>query len=514
MEGALVDEGKDALQACSIPPERPEFLRVSAGPRFRPKVAAPGCRYFPGKSLSITRSPADVQITRWIQNAVTGPGLRARPGSGSEREMESGLTAGSVLDGRYEIELLLGGSRTGRVYRGRDRKLDRPVAIKTLRTPGARGELTRLLHDRLRREAKALTQIRHPNVVIVYDVGSDLESGADFLVMELLEGGNLPSLIRRHGAPHADGVVRILRQAAAGVAAGHRHGVVHRDLRPSNLFLETAGDDFRVRVLDFGLAEVERAESPGPHDPSRRFLSPEQVGGATWVSPATDVFSLGAIGHFLLRGEPLWEAADPARAILEMEAARNRLKEDRTLPIRLRDVLCRALASHPEDRYADGRALLIALDEVGSVEVVPVETGPAASTEDARPEAEDEPTTVPATPPGGPARPVPAAPGALPPAAEYAGTASLVAGAATVCLLATFASVFNLIAAAMAIFGALELIELPSRAAWSVRLRNGLLSVGGLVLLGIMLARALSGSVADLLVAQLLVSVLLPRFTT
>jgi eukaryotic-like serine/threonine-protein kinase len=174
-----------------------------------------------------------------------------------------GLLAGRTLVNRYLVEEVIGRGGMGAVYRARDRQLGREVAVKVITVAAP----DRLAHERLRsrfqREARAAAALHHPCVVAVYDCGTDPDLSLDFFVMELLRGEDLASRLERRGrrSPGVTGL-SILEQAARGLAAGHRAGLIHRDVKPGNIFVES-GDragEVRVKILDFGIAELTSAE--------------------------------------------------------------------------------------------------------------------------------------------------------------------------------------------------------------------------------------------------------------
>lgn len=452
-----------------------------------------------------------------LREEAAGPS-RPRGGVGGGLE---GLLVGRVLAGRYEILDVVGRGGMGVVYRALDRSLERPVAVKVL-AGSAGGRRHDFLRARFAREAKAAASIRHPNVVTVYDHGTDEDVELDFLVMEMLEGEDLGRLVRKLGLPRVASTLRLLGQAAAGVAAGHREGLVHRDIKPANLFLETGAGEVRLKVLDFGIAEAApnqvatMASSGGEtlHALSPAFASPEQLRAEPWLTPASDVFSLGAVAYHLLTGERIWSSLDPNRAILEMEQARASFLEDRRLPLRLREVVTKALASHPRDRFRDGRELLVALDEVRAAGF--------DRAEDARHATET--AAAPRSPaPGSPAPHVAAsakAPSdrAVPEWLLYqtAGvrtveTAAVLAVISSIAYLGIAGGVWNTLLVAMVILAGAAL--LPSSDTIAGSLRFSALALPTIVLLGVMLSRAVLGSVADLLFAQIILTGIAPWLT-
>jgi eukaryotic-like serine/threonine-protein kinase len=285
--------------------------------------------------------------------------------------LEGDLT-GRVLVDRYRVGEPIGRGGMGIVYRARDERLDRDVALKVI-TVAVRGAGSReALRSALRREARIAAGIRHPNVVTIFDHGSDPRIGVDFLVMELLEGEDLGSRVRRSGLPRVESLLSILREAAAGLAAGHQAGLVHRDVKPANLFIEEprAGSGARLRVLDFGIAGPAVAMmSPPPgggRDPlTPAFASPEQLGGAGQITAASDVFGLGLIGLFLATGRRPAAGVGGERRMAEIQGALDFLVTEGRIPPPVLRILARSLAADPAARYPTAAELLRDLERWG-----------------------------------------------------------------------------------------------------------------------------------------------------
>ena len=311
----------------------------------------------------------------------------------------AGLLTGRTLCGRYRIDAVIGRGGMGAVYRATDERLGRAVAVKVIgivaNDPAEHGRLK----GRFLREAKAAAALHHPNVVSVYDFGSDDEVGLDFLVMELLHGEDLSVRLARTGPPPAHVALSILRQAARGLAAGHRVGLVHRDVKPGNLFLETSDhpDEPHVRVLDFGIAQVSGEEGTMTHlteygrSPfSPAYASPEQMRGDDRLTPSSDVFSLAAVGYFLLTGTRPFTSTDPPRMGVEVADAVRQLPERAPeLPPHVSAALVRALSVSPAARFADAAELADALSNT----FVPPPAVPAEA-----PAAAQAPAAVPLAP--------------------------------------------------------------------------------------------------------------------
>jgi Tol biopolymer transport system component len=273
------------------------------------------------------------------------------------------LTSGTKL-GQYEILSPLGAGSMGEVYRARDPRLDRDVAIKVL------PELVSLEPQRLLRfeaEARAAAALNHPNILAVYQMGT--YQGVPYMVTELLEGKTLTETIRRGPLPLRRAIDYAV-QIAQGLAAAHEKGIVHRDLKPDNLFVTKDG---RIKVLDFGLAKViEPKESvttqaptitlPGVAMGTVGYMSPEQVRGLR-IDHRSDIFALGAILYEMVMGKATFQkptSADTISAILNEEPAPiSQLAPD--TPVGLERVVSRCLEKNAEQRFQSASDLAFAL---------------------------------------------------------------------------------------------------------------------------------------------------------
>ena len=198
------------------------------------------------------------------------------------------LLAGHTLADRYRIETVIGRGGMGAVYRALDERLEREVAVKVITVAVRDDQAREQLRARFHREAKIAARLEHPNVVTVYDFGTDAKLGLDFLVMELLGGEDLAECLARRGPPPLARSLTILREAARGVGAGHRVGLVHRDVKPGNIFLGEGehAEGLRVKVLDFGIAKIAadtetmtQLTRAGEGFFSPAYASPEQLRG-------------------------------------------------------------------------------------------------------------------------------------------------------------------------------------------------------------------------------------------
>jgi len=273
--------------------------------------------------------------------------------------------------GPYEILTPLGSGGMGEVYRARDSRLGRDVAVKVL-PPSFAKDRERL--QRFEHEARAAGALSHPNVVAVFDVGAT--DGIPYLVSELLEGESLGNLIRRGPVPPRR-AIELMIQAASGLAAAHAKGIVHRDLKPENLFVLPDG---RLKILDFGLAKLLRDDAP-PRDETgpqlhtltqtgqimgtASYMAPEQVRDQP-VDYRADLFALGAILHELITGVKAFPGETPAdrmTAILTKEPAEWDGSVDLEAP-GLALIARRCVEKRTHQRFASARDLELALQVV------------------------------------------------------------------------------------------------------------------------------------------------------
>ena len=285
------------------------------------------------------------------------------------------LLVGRVLGGRYKIEEVIGRGGMGAVYRATDERLGRQIALKVITVAGVGAgdqESRERLRARFFREARSAAALpHHPNVVPVYDYGSDEALGLDFLVMELLRGSDLASRLARSGPPPLPAALRILTEAAHGLAVGHRQGLIHRDIKPGNIFLtRTHANDVQVRVVDFGIAKVADDEDTlaqltqdgrVPHSPA--YASPEQLRGLSHLTPSADVFSLGAVGFQLLTGDRPFTESDRNKMSLGLAVEAPSVRErNPAVPASVDAIVRKALSFDPKDRYPDAGAMAAELE--------------------------------------------------------------------------------------------------------------------------------------------------------
>jgi Tol biopolymer transport system component/predicted Ser/Thr protein kinase len=270
--------------------------------------------------------------------------------------------------GHYEVQTLLGEGGMGEVYRGRDTRLNRTVAIKVIPRALASDPLRK---QRLEREAKAISALQHPNICTLYDVGH--QDGTYFLVMEYLEGDTLAKRLQK-GPLSLDMALRYATEIADALDAAHRRGVVHRDLKPANIFITSHGE---AKVLDFGLAKLDESEpevdtsaetasvqriltTPGVAMGTAPYMSPEQARGED-LDARTDIFSLGAVLYEMATGKMAFSGKTTAmvhKAILD-DSPPPPSQVVPSLPERLDQIVLKALEKNRELRYqgtADLRA--------------------------------------------------------------------------------------------------------------------------------------------------------------
>ena len=259
------------------------------------------------------------------------------------------LPAGSKL-GPYEIIEPLGSGGMGEVYRARDTRLGRSVAIKVLPEHAATSADAL---ERFQREARAVSSLNHPNICTLFDIGQD--GDRDFIVMEYLEGETLTRRIRSSGELSAREAAEIAVPVARGLAEAHAHGIVHRDIKPGNIFLTKQGV---VKIIDFGLARLVSGTSGtrtlGVTTGTIGYMSPEQTLGKP-VDARTDVWALGVILAEMLAGVNPFQR-DSASAIL-FAIVNDPPAPPSNAPPELQKIIYRALSKDPAGRYADCAAM-------------------------------------------------------------------------------------------------------------------------------------------------------------
>ncbi len=264
--------------------------------------------------------------------------------------------------GKYEIVAELGRGGMGTVYRARDPVLDRAVALKTMLVD-VLGEAG--MRERFLREARSAARLQHPNIVTVYEFGE--VEGAPFIAMEFLEGESLPDAVQRGHLPDISAKLAVVTQLCEGLSFAHRHGVVHRDVKPSNVHLLPDGT---VKVVDFGIAWIEGGTTTtrtGEVLGTPAYMAPEQFSGEP-IDHRVDIWAAGVILYELVTGRRPFDAKTYPTLIYQIVHAPHApvVPALHPVPGRLVGVVEKALAKDPRQRFQDAAAMARALHEAAS----------------------------------------------------------------------------------------------------------------------------------------------------
>ncbi|MBL8996474.1 MAG: serine/threonine protein kinase [Gemmatimonadales bacterium] len=292
--------------------------------------------------------------------------------SQSDAELRSHVVR--VLESQYEVEKEIGRGGMGIVYKGRDKRLKRPVAIKLLPPELAfRSEI----RQRFLREAEMAAQLSHPHIVPIYSV--DEREGLVYFVMALVEGENLGTRIAREGALPPDEVRRILREVGDALAYAHSQNTVHRDIKPDNILIDA--ETGRTMVTDFGIA---RAVSEGGETKltatgiaigTPAFMSPEQSAGDRDIDGRTDLYSLGIVAYQMLCGDlPFDATSTPALLVKHLSERPMPIDQRATVPPDLARAVMLCLEKNPDDRFRNAKEFVAAL-ETGVMPNLPAKQG-------------------------------------------------------------------------------------------------------------------------------------------
>jgi predicted Ser/Thr protein kinase len=251
---------------------------------------------------------------------------------------------------QLELLELLGRGGMGAVYKARQRELNRLVALKVL--PSEKAERDPAFAERFAREARALAQLAHPNIVAVHDFGQ--AGGHCYLLMEYVDGLNLRQLLQR-GTMKPEEAVAIVPFICEALQFAHQHGIVHRDIKPENILVDSQG---RVKIADFGIAKIIGAETertnltePRQTIGTPHYMAPEQVEKPSTVDHRADIYSLGVVFYEMLTGElPLGRFASPSQKV--------------QVDVRLDEVVLRALEKEPSRRYQQASQVKTAVDTI------------------------------------------------------------------------------------------------------------------------------------------------------
>ncbi len=268
------------------------------------------------------------------------------------------MKIGQIIKERYEIVEILGEGGMAFVYKARDKQLQRDVAIKTLKPNYVNQEK---FVDRFRREAQTAANLNHPNIVQIFDWGIEDEP---YFVMEYIEGNTLTSIISGNRTVGLNDILYIGSQVANGLKEAHKHGLVHRDIKPGNIMITPDG---KVKVTDFGIVSLQNEESDitktGAVLGTASYISPEQAQGKA-VSFESDLYSLGTVLYELIAGKPPFTGDSPiATATKHLTDKPERLSNYRKdIPKALENAILKLLEKRPSDRFKsaeDLRALLL-----------------------------------------------------------------------------------------------------------------------------------------------------------
>jgi serine/threonine-protein kinase len=291
---------------------------------------------------------------------------------------KGGEGAQYALAGEYIFKRLIAAGGHGSVYEAEHRILGRRAAVKVLHSHLAdQGEML----QRFVREARIVNQIRHPNVVDVYDFGM-MPDGSPYFVMELLEGRTLSQLIHERGRMSAERALAYLEPVCAALEAAHRAGIVHRDLKASNVMVVEDGEQPRVKLLDFGIAKVMQPQGgqegltlAGQRLGTAFAMAPEQLRGSA-ISPATDIYALGVLLFQLVTAQYPFQSKDRLELErLHLEAPPPRPSAISPVPPAVDAVVLRCLEKEAERRFPSTEAFLAALREAVSAPGAELPTG-------------------------------------------------------------------------------------------------------------------------------------------
>jgi serine/threonine protein kinase len=267
-----------------------------------------------------------------------------------------------VLGERYQLQDPIGRGGMAVIYRGRDLRMERIVAIKVLREAYSTDPK---FVTRFQREAKAASSLNHPNIVQVYDYGQT--DGNYFIVMELVDGSDLRRYMRSRGVLDVQRAVTVAHDVAMGLGAAHRRNIVHRDVKPQNILIGRHGV---IKLTDFGIASVykdinaERLTTTGMTLGTVQYYAPEQAQGEI-VSPAADVYALGIVMYEMLTGRTPFDGDTPVAVAMQhlQDAPLPPSQLNPNIPPALEEIILRCLEKVPEMRYRDGSMLARALTQ-------------------------------------------------------------------------------------------------------------------------------------------------------
>ncbi len=285
------------------------------------------------------------------------------------------MNDGDVIAGRYRLEGRLGFGGMSTVHLAFDMRLERRVAAKLLAEHLADDPT---FVSRFQREAQAAARLVHPNIVQIFDSGLDEQSGRHFIVMEYIEGQSCAEILRDDGWVQVDEAVAIIEQACEGLHYAHRHGVVHRDVKPGNLLRAREGE---VKLADFGIAKATEQSSitqVGSVLGTAAYLAPEQARGEE-AGPRADLYALGVVAYQLISGRLPYEATSLTELALKQQREEPPLLDTLVAAVgpELAEAIALALALDPNERYQTAREMGRAISD-GADGISPLES-PATS---------------------------------------------------------------------------------------------------------------------------------------
>lgn len=288
------------------------------------------------------------------------------------RSGRAGIQPGEVIDDRYRLQSSLGSGGMAQVWLAEHIAIEKKVAIKVLAPKGSSADPRGQLAERFLREAKATAAIKHSGVVDITDFGR-LPSGLPYFVMEHLEGGTLHQAIVEHGPMHWLDARDALVELADALIAAHAQGIVHCDLKPSNIFLMGEPGQHSLKIIDFGIAKLTQLSAtaknittPGMITGTPTYMSPEQTRGRA-LDARTDIYALGCIAYFLMHGRPPFEAEENSQLLKMQLFSRPTPLKDLVpeIPDALCEVIAKALEKDPDSRFQTMEAMRDALAASG-----------------------------------------------------------------------------------------------------------------------------------------------------
>ncbi|HBE88344.1 MAG TPA: serine/threonine protein kinase, partial [Elusimicrobia bacterium] len=333
-----------------------------------------------GKDPDFKDIKTKIDMLRKAADGAVFGGVGGKGGGGDATMMVAGSSTTPTL-GRYEIKKELGKGAMGIVYLGVDPKINRSVAIKTMRfEEGLDEKAMKELKDRFFREAQAAGNLTHPHIVKIYDAGE--EQDIAYIAMELLKGDDLKKWASKDNLLPVDKVLEYIAHAADALAYAHKSGIVHRDIKPANIMLL---DDGTIRVADFGIARITESSktATGTVLGTPYYMSPEQIAGKK-VDGRADLFSLGVTLFEMLTGEKPWKGGESIGTLLfqiTSDPCPDPLEVRPDLPKDILAVIDKALKKKPEERFQTGTEMAQALKDIlaGKKPVIPEGPAPAAA---------------------------------------------------------------------------------------------------------------------------------------